>query len=80
MAHAGKIKVALVGVSGALAKRFLPEIFYSQVLKLVAVCDIDGDQLKRTCEAYMVNGYRTYDDLLENEEIDFAIISIKKAV
>lgn len=76
MAHTGKFKVAVVGVSSEKAKQFLPELFHSQITKLVAVCDKDCESLKRACEAYMINGYRTYDDLIENEEIDFAIITI----
>lgn len=76
MTHAGKFKVAMVGISTEAAKEFLPELFYSQITKLVAVCDKDCQALKRTCEMYMVNGYRSYQELIENEEIDFAIITI----
>lgn len=77
MAHVGKFKVAVVGVSTESAKEYLPEIFYSQTTKLVAVCDENGEVLKQICEAYMVNGYHTYADLIENEDIDFAVITIQ---
>lgn len=77
MTHTGKFKVAVVGVSTETAKAFLPEIFYSQATKLVAVCDENFESLRQVCEDYMVSGYRTYEDLIENEEIDFAIITIK---
>ena len=77
MSHLGKFKVAVVGVSTDSVKEFLPEIFYSRATKLVAVCDGNCESLKKVCEAYMINGYRTYEDLIENEEIDFAIMSIE---
>ena len=79
MPHTGKFKVALVGVKSDKAKAYMTELFYSGLTKLVAVCDADSEALKRTCESFMINGYRKYDDLIENEEIDFAIISIPKA-
>lgn len=78
MSHAGKFKVAVVGVSTESAKEFLPEIFYSHTTKLVAVCDENSESLKQICEAYMVSGYRTYEDLIENEKIDFAIITVPR--
>ena len=78
MKQTGKFKVALVGIATESAKKFLPELFYSQVTKLVAVCDEDSDVLKKICESYMINGYRSYQELMENEEIDFAIITISK--
>ncbi len=80
MPNAGKFKVALVGVGSELAQKFLSELFYSQITKLVAVCDKNPEPLRRACEAFMINGYRTYEDLMENEEIDFAIITIQKAI
>ena len=33
MSHAGKFKVAMVGVSTESAKEYLPELFYSRVAK-----------------------------------------------
>ena len=79
MTHTGKYKVALVGVKSEKAKAYAMELFYSHLTKLVAVCDADCEALKQTCESFMINGYRKYDDLIENEEIDFAIIAIPKA-
>ena len=73
MAQKGKFKVALVGVSTESAKAFLPEIFYNDAIKLVAVCDENSEILKQVCEAYMVNGYHSYEDLIENENLDFVI-------
>jgi predicted dehydrogenase len=75
MTHLGKFKVAVVGVSSESAKQYLPEIYYSQTTKLVAVCDENPESLKQTCESYMVNGYHSYEDLIENEAIDFVIMT-----
>jgi predicted dehydrogenase len=75
MVHTGKFKVALVGVGTESTRTFLTEIYYSQTVKLVAVCDENPETLKQVCESYMVNGYHTYTDLLENEEIDFVVIT-----
>jgi predicted dehydrogenase len=76
MSHTGKFKIAVVGISTESAKEFLPEIFYSHTTKLVAVCDENCESLKQVCEAYMVSGYHSYDDLIENEDIDFTITAI----
>ena len=80
MTHARKFNIGFVGVSTNLAKDFLEKIFDSGMAKLVAVCDKNCDSLKNICEKYTINGYRTYDDLIENEEIDFAIITSPKVV
>jgi predicted dehydrogenase len=77
MAHTRKFKVAVVGVSTEAAEEFLLEISSSRTIKLVAACDEDCESLKKTCEAYVINGYHTYEDLIENEEIDFAIITVQ---
>jgi predicted dehydrogenase len=76
MTHVGKFKIAVIGVSTESAKEFLPEIFYSQTTKLVAVCDENCESLKQICEAYMISGYHSYNDLIENEEIDFAVTTV----
>ena len=78
MTHVGKFKIAVIGVGTGSAKDFLPEIFYSDAMKLVAVCDKEYESLKQVCEKYMVSGYRTYEDLIENEEVDFIIETISK--
>lgn len=80
MSHIGKFKIAVVGVSTESAKEFLPEIFYSRTTRLVAVCDENCEALKQVCESYMINGYCTYADLIENEEIDFAIMTVPQGV
>ena len=79
MTHAGKFKVAMVGISTESAKDFLSEIFHLHTTKLVAVCDKNPRSLKEACETYLVSGYHSYEDLIENEKIDFAIITIQKA-
>jgi len=38
--------------------------------KLIAVCDIDEDRLNKTSEAHKVKGYKSYDDMLKDDEID----------
>lgn len=77
MTHAGKFKIAVVGVSTEPAKEFLPKLFYSRIAKLVAVCDENLESLKDVCEKYVINGYHTYEDLMENEEIDFTITTVQ---
>lgn len=78
MSHAGKFKLAVVGISSDSAKEFLPEVFYSHATKLVAVCDEDNAALKKVCASYMINGYHTYEDLVANEDFDFAVITSPK--
>lgn len=77
MPHKEKFKIAVVGISTEPAEEFLAEIFDSKSAKLVAVCDENDESLKQICETYVVNGYHTYEDLIENENIDFAVITVK---
>jgi len=79
MANAEKFRVAVVGITTEIAQKFLPELFYSPIIRLVAVCDKNCEAMRQICETYLINGYRTYEELIENEEIDFAIITIPKA-
>lgn len=80
MTEARKFRIGFVGVGTDLARDFLAKIFDSGTTKLIAVCDKNSRSLKQVCEKYVINGYKTYEDLMENEEIDFAIITIPKAV
>jgi UDP-N-acetyl-2-amino-2-deoxyglucuronate dehydrogenase len=42
--------------------------------KLVAVCDIRSDLLKRACDEFNVKGYLSYDEMLQDPEIDAVAI------
>lgn len=37
--------------------------------KLIAVCDVDEDRLNRAAEEHKVKGYKDYDDMLKDDEI-----------
>ncbi len=43
--------------------------------KLVAVCDIRSDLLKRICDEFTVKGYLSYHDMLQDPEIDAVAIA-----
>lgn len=38
--------------------------------KLIAVCDIDEDRMKKTAEQHKVKGYKDFDDMLKDDEIE----------
>jgi len=69
-----KIRIAIVGC-GRISKNHFGSIEkHAGELELVAVCDIDADVLGAHKTQYQVNGYRSMDEMLRNEELDLVAI------
>lgn len=68
------IRIAVIGC-GRISKNHLDSIEnHGNNLELVAVCDNDGQVLKKHTDKYRVNGYSSMRELLENEEVDLVSI------
>ena len=65
-----------VGVAGLGMGRNHARAFHDyENAKLVAVCDIRSDLLKRVCDEFKVRGYLSYHDMLQDPEIDAVAIA-----
>lgn len=70
-----KKKVGVIGLGNQFCKEYLPILYKSDDLDLVAVCDIDSQKLNYAGFKEGVNTYTDYKVLLNKEKIDFAIIT-----
>lgn len=48
--------------------------------KIVAACDINGENLKTVCEQTGAKGYSDYKEMLECEQLDLAVIALPHAL
>ncbi len=65
-----QIKIAVIGC-GAIAKhRHIPEYANNPNVKMVAFCDPVIERAEANAKQYGANAYKSYQDLLQNEELD----------
>lgn len=71
------IKLCLIGLGnmGSLHLKNILSLEEYNICRLCAVCDIDGDLLNKICSKYHLNGYKSVEDLISNEQFDAAIIA-----
>lgn len=68
MAQEREIGFGIVGLG--MGAHHAAAIAEAKGAKLVAVCDVDEDRLNRIVERYKVKGYKNYDDLLKDDEVE----------
>ena len=72
-----KLNIALIGAGRRGAGAHLPVITkLTDVYNLVAICDMDESTAKSTAEKYGVNAYTNVRDLVKNEQLDVADITV----
>ena len=69
-----RMKVGLVGCGRISKNHFGSILKYPNDLELTAVCDIDGDALKKATAEYKVQGYLELKDMLINETLDLVVL------
>ena len=69
-----KIRLGLVGCGRISGKHLEAIEKHSDNLELIAVCDIDKQKLEEVTNKYSVKGYRKYEELLADKEIDAVVI------
>jgi len=70
-----KVGVGVVGLGVGTGPR-MAEVFHKyDKAKLVALCDIRSDVLKRACDRFKVKGYLSYHEMLQDPEIDAVAIA-----
>lgn len=69
-----KIRVGLVGCGRISGKHIDAIETHCDNLELAAVCDTDRQKLNAVVEKYSVKGYRRYDELLADKDIDAVVI------
>ncbi|WP_156857144.1 Gfo/Idh/MocA family protein [Oceanobacillus sp. AG] len=65
-----KIRVAVIGCGSIAKHRHLIEYNNNPHVEIVAVCDINEARVKETAEKYHAKAYKSYEALLESENID----------
>jgi UDP-N-acetylglucosamine 3-dehydrogenase len=65
------VKIAVIGVGG-WGKNHLRVL--SELGCLAAFCDMDSEKVRRYEEKYRVKGYSSVDEMLQQEELDAAVI------
>jgi len=69
-----RLKVGVVGCGRISKNHFGSILQYPEELELAAVCDIDGDALKRTAAEYNVQGYTELKGMLTHEALDLVVL------
>ncbi|WP_347814322.1 Gfo/Idh/MocA family oxidoreductase [Alkalihalobacillus sp. LMS39] len=74
------IKWGVLGNAGIAKKEILPAILRAENAEITAIAS-RGDQVKETAEKFSIpKVYRTYDDLLQDEEIQVVYIPLPNAL
>lgn len=68
-------RVALIGL-GAMGRNHLRVLSDLDGVELVAVCDMDEAAVSAASQKHSVKGYRSWDDMLERERLDAAVIAL----
>lgn len=68
-----KKRVGLIGLGSQATTDYIPGLAFTTDAELVAVCDINEQQVATWSEELKVNGYSDYRKLFEDESLDFVI-------
>ena len=70
-----KKRVAVIGLGHQSEEDHIPALLESKHVDLVAVCDINNKKLEEVSKKLSIKGYKDYNKLLLNEELDFIIVA-----
>lgn len=68
MAQEKELGFGVIGLG--MGQHHCKAIQSAQGAKLIAVCEIDEERLNKAVEEYKIKGYKDYDDMLKDDEID----------
>lgn len=69
------IRVGLIGL-GAMGGNHLRVLSDLEGVQLAAVCDQDPKRLQAAVQRYSVKGHATWDEMLEHEQLDVAVVAV----
>lgn len=69
-----RLRLGLVGCGRISKNHFGSILQYPNDLELAAVCDIDGEVLRKTTAEYKVKGYGDLKDMLSEEKLDLVVL------
>lgn len=77
MKNNDKLRVGVIGLGHQSFEDHIPAVLASRDVELVAVCDVDDEKLEQFSNQNTGIGvYKKYNDLLNNEKLDFVIIAV----
>jgi predicted dehydrogenase len=68
-------RVGLIGL-GTMGRNHLRVLSDLEGVELVAICDADAHQLEAASRKHGVPGYRSWDEMLDREELDAAVVAV----
>ena len=68
-------RVGLIGL-GAMGRNHLRVLSDLEGVELAAICDQDASQLESAARKYSVPGYRRWDEMMESETLDAAVVAV----
>lgn len=68
-------RVGLVGL-GAMGRNHLRVLSDLEGVELAAICDKDAGQLDAAARKHGVRGYTSWDEMLDHEELDAAVVAV----
>lgn len=71
-----KLRVGVVGLGKQSQEDHMPGVVDSTSAELVAVCDINQEITDKISEQYSVNGYPSYEEMFNREQLDLVIVAV----
>ena len=71
-----RLRAAVVGLGKQAQEDHIPALISSDTVDLVALCDLDGRQVKESHDRYAVAHYRNVETMLEEKDLDFIVVTV----
>lgn len=71
-----RLKVGVLGCGSIAKYRHLPEFAENKHVKIVALCDVNEERVKKKAEQYGATAYTDYEEMLEKEALDLVSICL----
>lgn len=70
-----KLNMAVIGLGKQAKSSYIPYVNLFEYANLVAICDHNKETLKHTVVDSNISKYTSYQELLDNEQLDFLVIT-----
>jgi len=74
------VRLGIIGTSDIAFRRFLPALMSDKSFEYVGVASRDYDRTKKFIESYGGKGYKSYNDLIESEEVEALYLPLPPAL
>ena len=74
-----RVKIGVLGTSDIAYRRFLPALLMDENFEYIGIASRDLNKTQRFIDTYGGNGYKGYNDLIEDSTIQAVYISLPPA-